>query len=57
VISSVDKMILFLGRTFAGHTHDYTMLKAFSYPYSGVIKTPNGALFFANQAFANRMAA
>ena len=28
----------------------------FSFPYSGVIKTPNGALFFANQAFSNRMA-
>lgn len=27
MISTLDKMILFLGRTFAGHIHDYTMLK------------------------------
>ena len=27
MISTVGKMILFLGQTFAGHTHDYTMLK------------------------------
>ena len=27
IISSVDKVILFLGRTFPGHTHDYKMLK------------------------------
>jgi hypothetical protein len=28
VISTVDKVILFVGRTFTGHNHDYTMLKA-----------------------------
>lgn len=28
MISTLDKVILFLGQTFAGHTHDYTMLKA-----------------------------
>lgn len=28
VISALNKTILFLGRTFAGHVHDYTMLKA-----------------------------
>jgi hypothetical protein len=28
VISTVDKVILFVGRTFSGHNHDYTMLKA-----------------------------
>lgn len=27
-MSSADKLITFLGRTFAGHVHDYTMLKA-----------------------------
>lgn len=27
MISSLNKMILFLGKTFAGHVHDYTMLK------------------------------
>lgn len=27
IISSVDKVILFLGQTFPGHTHDYKMLK------------------------------
>lgn len=27
MISTLDKVILFLGQTFAGHTHDYTMLK------------------------------
>ena len=27
VLSSPDKIILFVGRTFAGHTHDYAMLK------------------------------
>lgn len=27
-MASSDKIILFLGQTFAGHTHDYTMLKA-----------------------------
>ncbi len=27
VISTVDKFIVFLGRTFTGHNHDYTMLK------------------------------
>lgn len=27
VISSVNKVILFLGRTFTGHNHDYTLLK------------------------------
>ncbi len=27
VMSSLDKMILFLGKTFAGRTHDYAMLK------------------------------
>jgi len=26
-MSSLDRMILFLGVTFPGHTHDYTMLK------------------------------
>lgn len=26
-MASVDKVILFLGQTFTGHTHDYTMLK------------------------------
>ncbi len=28
MISTTDKVILFLGRTFTGHNHDYTMLKA-----------------------------
>jgi len=28
VISTLDKFIIFLGRTFKGRTHDYTMLKA-----------------------------
>lgn len=28
VMSTVDKVILFLGRTFTGHNHDYTMLKS-----------------------------
>lgn len=27
VMTTLDKTILFLGKTFAGHTHDYTMLK------------------------------
>lgn len=27
VMSTLDKAILFLGQTFAGHVHDYTMLK------------------------------
>jgi hypothetical protein len=27
VISTLDKFIVFLGRTFTGHNHDYTMLK------------------------------
>jgi len=27
VISTLDKAIFFLGGTFSGHTHDYTMLK------------------------------
>lgn len=27
VISTLDKVILFVGRTFTGHNHDYTMLK------------------------------
>ena len=27
IISSIDKFVLFLGRTFPGHKHDYTMLK------------------------------
>ena len=27
VIATRDKLILFLGRTFTGHNHDYTMLK------------------------------
>ncbi len=27
VISTLDKFIIFLGRTFSGRTHDYTMLK------------------------------
>lgn len=27
LISTVDKVILFVGRTFSGHNHDYTMLK------------------------------
>jgi len=27
VMSTIDKFILFLGRTFSGHNHDYTMLK------------------------------
>ena len=27
MIATLDKMILFLGQTFAGHVHDYTMLK------------------------------
>jgi len=27
IISSVDKIILFVGRTFTGHNHDYSMLK------------------------------
>ncbi len=27
VISTLDKTIFFLGKTFAGHVHDYTMLK------------------------------
>ena len=27
VLTTLDKTILFLGKTFAGHTHDYTMLK------------------------------
>ena len=27
-MSSANKFILFLGQTFAGHIHDYTMLKA-----------------------------
>jgi hypothetical protein len=27
VISTLDKTILFLGQTFVGHTHDYSMLK------------------------------
>ena len=26
-MSTLDKVILFVGQTFAGHTHDYTMLK------------------------------
>ena len=26
-MSSANKFILFLGQTFAGHTHDYTMFK------------------------------
>jgi len=26
-MSTLDKVILFVGKTFAGHTHDYTMLK------------------------------
>ena len=28
MISALNKTILFLGRTFAGQVHDYTMLKA-----------------------------
>jgi hypothetical protein len=28
VLSTVDKFIIFLGRTFTGHNHDYSMLKA-----------------------------
>jgi len=28
VLSTVDKFIVFLGRTFTGHNHDYSMLKA-----------------------------
>jgi hypothetical protein len=28
VMSRLDKFIVFLGRTFTGHNHDYTMLKA-----------------------------
>ena len=28
VMSTVTKWIFFLGRTFSGHEHDYTMLKA-----------------------------
>ena len=27
MISTLDKAIIYLGSTFAGHTHDYTMLK------------------------------
>ncbi len=27
VMSTLDKVILFVGKTFVGHTHDYTMLK------------------------------
>jgi allantoicase len=27
-MAGADKIILFLGQTFAGHTHDYTMFKA-----------------------------
>jgi hypothetical protein len=27
VISTVEKIVLFVGRTFSGHNHDYTMLK------------------------------
>ena len=27
MIATLSKMIVFLGHTFAGHTHDYTMLK------------------------------
>ena len=27
IITSIDKFVLFLGRTFPGHKHDYTMLK------------------------------
>ena len=27
-MSSVEKVILFVGQTFSGHSHDYTMLKA-----------------------------
>ena len=27
VMSLPDKLIVFLGRTFSGHNHDYTMLK------------------------------
>lgn len=27
MISTLDKVIVFLGATFAGHSHDYTMLK------------------------------
>jgi hypothetical protein len=27
-MTTVDKVIIFLGKTFAGHVHDYTMLKA-----------------------------
>jgi hypothetical protein len=32
VMSTLDKFIVFLGRTFTGHNHDYTMLKEELYP-------------------------
>lgn len=35
IISSVTKVILFIGHTFSGHTHDYTMLKSEFSPQLG----------------------
>lgn len=53
IISSVDKVILFLGRTFPGHTHDYKMLKEEFPPEQPWFKNIDGLADLAYQGIQN----
>ena len=53
VISSVDKIILFLGKTFTGHTHDYKMLKEEFPPELPWFKDVNGLADLGYQGIQN----
>lgn len=53
IISSVDKVILFLGKTFPGHTHDYKMLKEEFPPGQPWFKNTNGLADLGYQGIQN----